>query len=288
MRIPFAALVVVSLSGCHAALASSSTTPSSSRAQLPAASSAPSNDTAAQLPHNPNLELGTPRDSNPADDLILDRGAYVLSYNNSRRVPNWVAWRLRREDLGSAERSNGFHPDHLLPSTFKPVEPEDYEHTGFDRGHMCPSAHRTASEALNKITFLMTNMQPQLHALNAGPWKTAETHERLLAMQLSKELYIVAGGIFEDAATRSGISIPKANFRVTVVLDRGQSAKDVSAITPVYGLVMPNEASVHERAWTEYQVTVDSIEAATGYDFLSVLPDDIENLVEGRLAPIPS
>jgi len=46
----------------------------------------------------------------------------------------------------------------------------------------------------------MTNIQPQLHSLNAGPWKSLETWERKLVSDAGKELYIVAGGMFDSKA----------------------------------------------------------------------------------------
>ena len=61
------------------------------------------------------------------------------------------------------------------------VFPVDYTRSGYDRGHLCPSSHRTRDSETNAATFLMTNMHPQVHALTAGPWKSAETYERNLA-----------------------------------------------------------------------------------------------------------
>jgi hypothetical protein len=43
-------------------------------------------------------------------------------------------------------------------------------------------------------------------------------------------------------------------------------------------------ARVQFNGWQMYVTTVDAIEAATGYDFLAGLPDDIEALVEATVA----
>jgi len=88
----------------------------------------------------------------------------------------------------------------------------------------------------------MTNIQPQLHSLNAGPWKSLETWERKLVSDAGKELYIVAGGMFDSKPKKigPGISVPKSSYRITVVLEPGQAANDVTKDTPVYAVVMPN------------------------------------------------
>ena len=95
--------------------------------------------------------------------------------------PTCGAWRAKRTCDRYRGRSDRFHADTLLPPGITLVGKDDYAGTGYDRGHMCPSAHRTASEEANVATFVMTNMQPQLHTLNAGPWKSLETWERKLA-----------------------------------------------------------------------------------------------------------
>jgi endonuclease G len=233
------------------------------------------------LETSPHVALGVPLDSDPRDDYWMDKGAYVLSYDDARHEPHWVAWRLERSDLGDVDRSNDFRPDPDLPSGFLRIGQNDYAHSGYDRGHMCPSAHRTASREANSLTFLMTNMQPQLHASNAGVWKGLETWERERAAE-GKVVYVVAGGIFgaSPELIGPGVAVPEANFRVTVVLEPGQTATNVTPETPVFGAIVPNDASVRGKKWQELVVSVDEVERRTGYDFLARLPDDVERAKE--------
>jgi DNA/RNA endonuclease G (NUC1) len=144
---------------------------------------------------NVHLALGIPRDADPSDDYLLDERSYVVSYSAHKREPNWVAWRLDSSYLGHVKRRNDFRPDSLLPAELYHVNESDYLHSGYDRGHMCPSADRSDSTADNSLTFLFTNMEPQLHELNAGPWEKFEQYERQRA-ERGEILYIVAGGVF--------------------------------------------------------------------------------------------
>jgi endonuclease G len=199
-----------------------------------------------------------------------------------------VAWRLVPSDLGNQARSNSFAPDKNLPSTITIVQPKDYAKSGYDKGHMCPSADRTSTLPANTETFLMTNMQPQLHSLNAGPWKSLETYERGLAAS-GKQVEIVAGGVFTNstATIGPGIAVPTANFKILVVQEPGQTASDVTTSTPVYAVIMPNKAESAGTKWTQFLVSVDEVERQTGYDFLSEIPDDVENVIEARVANAP-
>src|SRR4051812_13630546 len=110
----------------------------------PADAPAPNTDqTADSYPH---LALGNPSgataDEANADNFLMGKPYFALSYNNSKGGPNWVSWRLQASDLGPAPRVE-FYPDAELPNRFKHVTPHDYTGSGFDRGHMCPRGDRT-------------------------------------------------------------------------------------------------------------------------------------------------
>jgi endonuclease G len=236
------------------------------------------------LRKSPNVMLGVPTDADPSDDFVMDKREFVVSYNRRRNQANWVAWRVTADDLGLEGRSEAFRADQELPSDFSRVGPNEYKGSAYDRGHLCPSSHRTKDHQANALTFLMTNMQPQVHTLNAGPWKSLETYERDLAAEQGKDVYVVAGALFaaSPATIGNGVTVPRATFRVTVVLPHGAGLHDVTASTPVYAIEMPNDNSVRGRKWPEFRTAVDNLERDSGYDFLAALPDDIEAQVEAR------
>lgn len=238
----------------------------------------------AGLQGSPHVLLGIPLDTDPSDDLLIDRTFWVASYNPRRLVANWVAWSLSADDLGSIRRRDTFRADPGLPESFRRVGKNDYRNSGYDRGHLCPSADRTASVEANDSTFLMTNMHPQVPELNQVRWKQVEEKERSLAAG-SERLQIIAGGIFPANPTTigPGIAVPDASFKIIVVLEADQTAADVTATTKVCSFIMPNRPEVKNARWYDYLVSVDEIEKQTGYDFLRDVPDDIENVIEAKV-----
>lgn len=122
----------------------------------------------AQEP-NRNIRFGlpSPAKADPAqrEDYLIERPQYVLSYNATRKTPNWVSWRLIKEDVGKAARGP-FEQDPLLPRGFTRVISHTYDGFGFDRGHMCPAHDRSASSKDITATFFMTNIVPQSPACN--------------------------------------------------------------------------------------------------------------------------
>ena len=143
-----------------------------------------------------HLLLGNPtnaqaNESVPYNYLII-KPQYALSYNRSKGHANWVSWELSQQWLGSSDRQNDFRPDPTLPAAWYKVTPNDYTNSGFDRGHLCPSADRTNSPGNNSETFLMTNMIPQAPELNREAWAYLEEYCRDLVTQKYR-VFILTG-----------------------------------------------------------------------------------------------
>ncbi len=234
---------------------------------------------------SPHLMLGTPVDATPADDYVMTKAQYALSYNNPKRVPNWVAWKVQSSDLGNTARTNSFRVDTSLPAGFVSATNVDYKGSGYSRGHMCPSADRTASAAANAQTFLFSNIVPQAAELNSGPWQQLETYERAQAVA-GKDVYIVAGSVFPAVPKTIGasVAVPSRNYKIVVVLPRGSTLADVTPSTPIVAVDMPNDKTALGKPWATYKVSMADVERVSGYRFLTA----VEPAVHDALAGVPA
>ena len=106
--------------------------------------------------------------------LLLYREGYTTSYNVETRTPNWVAWHLTASHTNGSAKRNGitFQADEEIPEPR--VDTYDYMRSGYDRGHMCPAGDNHWSQKAMEQSFLMTNVCPQIPALNSGLWNTIE------------------------------------------------------------------------------------------------------------------
>jgi endonuclease G len=244
-------------------------------------------DQQQSAPKDIHLAMGIPADADPSDDYLMEKPQYALSYNNNLRCPNWVSSNLNASHFGDVPRFSGkFMPDMQLPPNLYKVRHEDYSNSGYDRGHLVRSEERTATPADNEATFLTTNLLPQFHDLNAGPWLRLEEECQRLAVKQGKELYIICGGIFSkkpERIGRGGVAVPSQCFKIVVVLERGQKAKNVTAQTRVIAVIMPNVRDIKSHGWQQYATTVDDIERQTGYDFLNALPVNVQQALESRV-----
>lgn len=242
-----------------------------------------------------NMALGNPSgattSTSNANNYLMTKTQYTMSYNNSKKTCNWVSWHLSTAWIGSAARQDDFRADGALPSSWVKVGGTDYSGSGFDRGHMCPSADRTGSTTDNSATFLMTNMIPQAPKNNQITWANLENYCRTL-INAGNELYIISGPYGQGGTGSSGtkqtissknIVVPSYVWKIIVVLPVGSS--DVTRITSstrVIAVWMPNTQTVSNQAWGYYRTTVDYIESKTGYNFLSNISTTIQATIEAK------
>jgi len=243
--------------------------------------------TGAALSRHTTLGIPSASSTGNPNSFLSVKSGYVLSYNSGRKVPNWVSWELNTSYLGSVDRQDDFRPDDTLPANLPQAQLSDYSGSGYDRGHMCPSADRTLTVAANSQTFFLSNMVPQAANNNQGPWAAMENDLRTIARS-GKELFIISGGTFSSTSNTigTGVVVPDKTFKVVVVLDAvGQGPSSVTTGTRVIGVMMPNENNQISRTadWRSFRVSVDSIEAATGQNFLSDVDPAIQAVVEARV-----
>ncbi len=243
-----------------------------------------------------NMAMGNPSgatsSTSNANNYLMNKVQYSLSYNNSKGTANWVSWHLSTAWTGTASRCDCFTQDATLPSGFYHASTSNYTNTGFDRGHLDPSADRTLSSADNAATFVMTNIMPQAPKLNQQPWAYLEDYCRSL-INSGNELYIISGGYGSGGSGSNGgttttiangnISVPNRYWKVIVVLPNGSNdVGRVNSSTRIIAVDMPNNQSV-STSWGTYRTTVDAIEAATGYNILSNIPASIQSVIESKV-----
>ncbi len=221
-----------------------------------------------------NLEI--PLSKQGKNDLILKRSSYTLSFNKETNIPNWVAWQLDKKKLTEQVSRKGFNfrPDPDIAKS-KAVVTQDYAHSGYDRGHMCPAGDSRWDGQAMMESFYMTNICPQHPNLNGGDWHELEQACRRWALE--GRLYIACGPILYKKGTpqyigkEHKIRVPEAFFKVILTgVEKGKPR--------AIGFIYKNTAG--NRLLDSYVNSIDQVERITGLDFFSELPDEIENRVE--------
>lgn len=198
---------------------------------------------------------------------------FYVDFNPEQHVPNYVFWELTSGKVaGTIKRKSEFHQDILVPGC---PGLDDYRRSGLSRGHMAPAADMKWDETAMFDSHSLANICPQDVSVNNGIWGSIESMCRRWA-RTDSLILIVAGPVLSDSITRrigsSGVSVPERFFKVVLAPD----ADPPRAIA----FMVPNTPGQYRVE--DCVVSVDEVEAATGFDFFPWLPDEIENLIESE------
>lgn len=220
----------------------------------------------------PKLETG--------EEVVVHAG-HMLVYSEKHEQPKWTA-HIATPDLikGNLARIDSFLPDPLVKTGTAVTA--DYWNSGYDRGHLVPSADmRWNLEAL-QATYLYSNISPQVPELNRETWADLEDWGRRYVNFAKRRVFIVTGPVLRDGlptmqkeGRQNQVSIPEYFWKVIAELD-GEKPKAI-------GFVMRNTKL--DGPPISFSVSVDSVETLSGLDFFPQLDDAVEARIEAMREP---
>ncbi|WP_322619052.1 DNA/RNA non-specific endonuclease [Vibrio parahaemolyticus] len=216
-----------------------------------------------------HLDKGIPSSNS---DQFLCRDGYAVGYNYNTKNADWVAYHITAESVNiTNKRSNAFQEDTEMPDYARSTL-ADYKGSGYDRGHLAPSATMDFTQESMKQSFLMSNMSPQLPGFNRVGWRVLEEHVRDLANEYN-ELYVVTGPIYQgnEGTIGNGVVIPSAFYKV--ILD--------PSFDEAIAFIVPHR-DVSSSELTNFITTIDEVERQTRLDFFAQTPDSIEDNMESE------
>lgn len=210
------------------------------------------------------------------------REAYTLNNNSKTRFANWVAYKVTNNSIASGKTRN-WRRDPDLPKS-DTLAPAAYTgaHAALsvDRGHQAPLAGLAGSSDWQSLNYL-SNITPQMSALNRGPWARVELQERLLANRTKAyPVYVVTGPLFtREMATLPAapdVKIPSGYWKVILTGERPETGEFAAFIMDQN---TPRAANI-----CHYQVTINEIEAKTKphLNIWPSLPEDVAAKLKSR------
>lgn len=223
---------------------------------------------------------------------------YAVEWDTNIHAQRWSCYKLFENTYNSnsgdanVSRYKADNNETLTPASQYPNDPylsseyqftvDPYKNSGYDHGHICPSADRQKTTEANYQTFFMTNMQPQNHTFNDGIWGDMEDQLRQWASNFDT-LYVCKGGTIDKesyissylGSGKNKIPIPKYFFMAVL----GKKGNDFKATG--FWIDQNNHPSSN---LNYYAVNINTLEKNTGINFFCNLPDNIENQVENVTA----
>ena len=223
---------------------------------------------------------------------------FSTEWDCTKKSQRWSCYQMHAGNTGGnvGRYQEGYPYDDLLDHTNyfnnngEPYDP--FWSSGYDHGHICPSADRQYSKEANRQTFFLTNMQPQRNTFNAGVWAAMEQQVRNWNRGNFRDtLYVCKGGTIDKSeyiieyvnrnshqSTRvneNHIPVPRF-FYMALVSRKGNVWHGMA-----YWVQQYNEDHSNDNR-KGYAISIDRLEELTGIDFFCNLPDDIEDQVESE------
>jgi len=219
----------------------------------------------------------------PADRFglkrLVNRG-YSVGYDDGLPAPRWSSYRVFPYRDTHLERPSSFKSD---SRTAARVTTSEYVRSGYDRGHLAPNYAISVcygGEA-QKETFLLSNIVPQLHALNAGLWKDLEQRIMKRYVERYGTVWVQVGPVFTSPPAKKVGRIPVPTAFWMVIADYDEAVGGVRAIA----YLVPHEEKWRDAELTRYVVSIRRVEELTGLDFFPQLPRPAQDRLESAPAP---
>ena len=210
---------------------------------------------------------------------LVNRG-YSVGYDDRLPSPRWSSYRVFPHQGGRLPRPPTFYVDERTQAR---VSTAEYTRSGYDRGHLAPNYAISVcygAEA-QKETFLLSNIVPQLHALNAGLWKDIEARIIHRYVERYGEVWVQVGPIYSQNPPRKMGRIPVPDAFWMVISEYEHQQNGIRAIA----FLVPHEEKWRDRELTRYVVSIRKIESLTGLDFFPQLPVATQDQLELNPAP---
>ncbi len=209
-------------------------------------------------------------------EINAQRWSCYQMYSDNYKTGSAVS-RYSSTNDGSLSADCQYPNDPDLPLQYQ-LTKDPYKGSGYDHGHICPSADRQRANEANYQTFYITNMQPQNNKFNAGIWADMESQVRTWAGNFDT-LFVCKGGTIDKSewiiqylgSGSNKIPVPKYFF-MAVLGKKGSNFKATG-----FWIAQDSYSST---ALKSYAVTISALQQKTGIDFFVNLPDNIENEVE--------
>ena len=153
---------------------------------------------------------------------VLCYRAFALGHSGRTRTALWSAEILdpgRMKMASRIERDSTFESDKRIPENER-SELEDYRRSGYDRGHLAPSADMPSRDAQQE-SFLLSNIVPQNGSMNGGTWRELEMNVRKQAY--NGRVFVVTGPVFQGSreALQRRVLVPTSLYKAMYVVNRG-------------------------------------------------------------------
>lgn len=149
---------------------------------------------------------------------VIDKTIFQVCYDYQLKGAKYVAYTVDGSTANASEhikKRPSFYAENNIPVKYRSY-PEDYTHSGYDRGHLANHADFDYSANILYQTYSMSNIIPQVPAVNRDTWIKAEKYERSVAQSLGA-VSVINGVDYSNNPERIGkhkIAVPTSFWKI--------------------------------------------------------------------------
>jgi DNA/RNA endonuclease G (NUC1) len=136
--------------------------------------------------------------------VIIDKGIYKVSYNESYEQPNWIEYTVSNRPKNVDRGNKDFYKEPGVHTS----DDADYYKNEWDKGHLAPAATFSDSEENLNKTFSFINCAMQIDNLNKGEWAQLEQQVRDWSVSGNVKVKIELVFATNHEIRTSGVHIP--------------------------------------------------------------------------------
>ena len=189
-------------------------------------------------------------------DKILHKKAFDICYSCEWKTPKMVVYEVNGnliDKYNFSRKHLRFRSDYNLPAKCRSY-PKDYSGTGKDKGHLPPNAVFDYNRAIQKETFLMSAIAPQVPKLNRYLWAKIERFVRIEARKYGK-VRVITGVCGSLGHIKHNVNIPKWWYKIIFLPNK-----------KVISFLVPNSNKVGRDKAKKYLSNINEIEKVCGVE----------------------
>lgn len=140
--------------------------------------------------------------------ILLENSEFCTIYSLDKKIPLLSYSKIDRHSY--QDRVDSFKEDKRIDEKYRTTL-KDFYKSGYDRGHLFPSADSTNRVSMSE-TFYLTNIAPQVQQFNRISWRILE--EDIRKNPASK--YVYTGTIFGKKYIGNQVNMPDYFYKVII------------------------------------------------------------------------
>lgn len=225
---------------------------------------------------------------------------YSYNYSYTWYASLWVAYPLTAAHTSGSASTSSWRYNPNIPNgsqvnIINNSYPSMYNASAYSRGHQIPNANRKSDDTMNLHTYYSTNQTPQLqNSFNDSICGSLEGAVRSLTAG-TDTVYVVTGPAYRKAGGSESItylsgadgknanpaSLAVPNYYWKALLKVKRSGNEIISASAI-GFWMEHKAYGGGAVYSDYAVSVDQIEAWTGFDLFANLPAALQATAEAN------